>query len=108
MTKKVICAVLISALLVTPAIAALEDIDIDANGYNWNGMSMSEKNVFATLLYKQLGTDEQKYPQEDVIKKVDAYYLLARHKTADEQNQYLRIPIAVVIGRITDCEIEWE
>ena len=98
--------ILLSISMVATAFAEWEDIDINDNGYNWNSMSMSAKEVFTTLLYKRLGTDKQKYPLEDVIKKIDDYYSLARYKPANEQNGYLTAPIACVMGQITGCKIE--
>lgn len=98
--------ILLLLLLTVSATAELEDINVNANGYNWNSMSMSEKALLTTLLYKKLGTDEQKYPLKDVVKKMDDYYSLARHKPANEQNGYLIAPVACIMGQITGCKIE--
>lgn len=105
---KIPFVILLLILLATPAIAEFDDIDVSANGYNWVDMSVSEKEVFMALLYSDLGlgTDKQMYPEKTTIKKVDGYYSLAKNKTADEQNKYLRIPVVVVIGWITECKIE--
>lgn len=101
------CVVILFTILAAPPLYGdYDDINIDANGWNWTAMSISEKKVFTVLLYKQLGTDEQKYPIESVIDKVNYYYLLAKNKPTDEQIKYLKIPIAVVMGWITGCKIK--
>lgn len=107
MTSKCIVSVLLLlTLLAIPAIAEFDDIDVNANGYNWVAMSTSEKEIFMALLYHQLGTDRHEYPENTIIEKLDDYYSLAKNKTANEQNKYLRIPVVVVFGWIADCKIE--
>lgn len=104
--KKIASIILLSILLAAPAIAELEDINANANGYNWAAMSISEKEVFITLLYDRLGTDRNKYPGKAILAKIDSYYSLARYRTAREENRCLNIPVGVIVGYITDCRIE--
>lgn len=103
---KIIFLILILTLLEVPAFGEFEDIDINANGYNWISWSMSDKEIFMTLLYQQLGRNRQFYAEEKVIKKVDDYYSLAKYKTKGEQNKYLKVPVAVLVGYLTGCKIE--
>ena len=105
--RKALCVIILLSLLLTaPAIAELEDIDVNANGYNWIGMSTSEKALLITLFYRKFGTDEKQYPLKDVIKKVNGYYSLARYKSENEQKGYLIAPVVCVMGQVVGCKIE--
>lgn len=102
MITRIILALFIASLTVSPVSAKSEGMSLTATGYEWLGYSPEEKQAFAKLLHVALNKKKDAYVAVDVIKKLDDFYRAAfRDAMKDplnfDENDYLRIPCVKVI-----------
>ena len=103
MTKIVILALLMMALIVSPVFAKSQGMSLTATGYEWLGYSPEEKRAFANLIHLALNKRKGEYKTENVIKKLDDFYYSAIRKAESDplnfdEDEYLKIQCVKAIN----------
>ncbi len=104
--KKLTFIILLVMSCVSAGWTADEKFGLNTDGRAWNMISTDEKRVLVATLCTQLGKDMREYPLNSTIKGIDAYYNDSRYDEYIRQSERMTMPVALIFGIVTDCEIE--